>query len=104
MTSRDRLIDWQKVGNLGESIDDDKDSIVAFLRSGETSDEVHLDLVPLPFRNRKWLQSSSRSLMFVFDATANVTLFNITRNVLFHAIPPVPLTNVLAHLGATGVD
>src|SRR3954466_10160739 len=77
---------------------------MTLLRSGKTSDEVHLDLVPLPFRNRKWLQSSSRSLMFGFDATANVTLVNISSDVLLHVRPPVPLTNVLVHLGTTRVN
>src|SRR4051812_22723607 len=104
LTSRDCLLDWQKVGNLGETIDDDKDGIMTLLRSRKTGDEVHLNLVPFPFRNREWLQSTSGSLMFGFDATANVTLINITSNVLFHVRPPVPLTNVLVHLGTTRVD
>src|SRR4051812_1032565 len=104
MTSRDRLLDWQKVGNLGESVDDDKDNFVAFLRSGKTSDEVNLDLVPFPFRNREWLQSSSRSLMFCFDGTANVTLVNISSDVLLHVRPAVPLTKVLVHLGTNRVN
>src|SRR4051812_17741591 len=77
---------------------------MAFLRPGKTSDEVHFDLVPLPFRNRKWLQSSGRSLMFCLDATTIVTFFDITGNVLLHVRPPVPLTNVLVDLGATGVN
>src|SRR4051812_21602203 len=77
---------------------------MAFLRPGKTSDEVHLDLVPLPFRNRKWLQISSRSLIFVFDATTNVTLVNISSDVLLHVRPPVPLTNVLVHFGTTRVN
>src|SRR3954468_23753415 len=90
--------------NFGESVDDDKDSIMTLLRTGKSGDEVHLNLVPFPFRNREGLQSSSRSLMFCFDATTNVTLINITSNVLLHVRPPVPLTNVLAHLGATRVN
>src|SRR4051812_4137965 len=77
---------------------------MTLLRSRKTGDEVHLNLVPLPFRNREWLQSSSRSLMFCLDATANVTFINITSNVLLHARPPVPLTNVLVHLGAARVN
>src|SRR3954462_12992062 len=81
-----------------------KDGIMTFLCPGKTSDEVHLDVVPLPFRNRKWLQSSSRSLMFGFDATANVTLVNISSDVLLHVRPPVPLMNVLVHLGTTRVN
>src|SRR3954466_13597109 len=92
------------MSNFGESVDDDKDGIMTLLWPRETGDEVHLNLVPFPFRNRQWLQSSSRSLMFCLDATANVTFINITSNVLLHIRPPVPLTNVLVHLGATGVN
>src|SRR3954466_14022723 len=92
------------MSNLGESVDDDKDGIMTLLRSRKTGNEVHFNLVPFPFRNREWLQSTSRSLMFGFNATANVTLINITSNVLFHVRPLVPLTNVLVHLGTTGVN
>src|SRR4051812_16483235 len=77
---------------------------MTLLRSRKTGDEVHLNLVPFPFRNREWLQSSSRSLMFCFHATANVTFINITSNVLLHVRPPVPLSNVLVHLGTTRVN
>src|SRR4051812_38950618 len=92
------------MSNLGESVDDDKDSIMTLLRSRKSGDEVHLNLVPLPFRNREWLQSSSRSLMFCLDAMANVTFRNISGNVLLHVRPPEPLTNVLVHLGAARVN
>src|ERR1041385_8946151 len=84
LTSRDRLLDRQKMSNLGESVDDDKDRIMTLLGSRKTGDKVHFNLVPFPFRNREWLQSSSRSLMFGFDATANVTLINISSDVLLH--------------------
>src|SRR4051812_17413067 len=92
------------MSHFGESVDADKDSIMTVLRSRKTGDKVHLNLVPFPFRNREGLQSSSRSLMFCLDATANDTLINITSNVLLHARPPVPLTNVLVHLGAAQVN
>src|SRR3954468_6596649 len=92
------------MSNLGESVDDDKDGTMTLLRSRKTGDEVHLNLVPFPFRNREWLQSSSRSLMFCLDVKANVTLINITSNVLLHARPPIPLTNVLVHLGTSRVN
>src|SRR3954465_12920725 len=104
LTSRDRLLDRQKVSNLGESVDDDKDGIMTLLRSRKTGDEVHLNLVPFPFRNREWLQSSSGSLMFCLDATTNVTFFNITSNVLLHIGPPELRTNVLVHLGTSRMN
>src|SRR3954464_5539743 len=77
---------------------------MTLLRSRKTGDEVHLNLVPLPLWNRDWLQSSSRSLMFCLDATANVTFFNITSNVLLHIGPPELRTNVLVHLGASRMN
>src|SRR3954463_3904501 len=92
------------MSNLGESVDDDKDSIMTLLRSRKTGDEVHFNLVPFPFRNREWLQSSSRSLMFCLDATANVTFRNISGNVLLHVRPPELLTNVLVHLSASRMN
>src|ERR1043165_5147513 len=92
------------MSNFGESVDDDKDSIMTLLGSRKTCDEVHLNLVPFPFRNRQWLQSSGIFLVFCLDATTNVTFINITSNVLLHVRPPVPLAYVLVHLGATGVD
>src|SRR3954469_19830534 len=78
------------MSNFGESVDDDKDGIMTLLRSRKTGDEVHLNLVPFPSRNRQWLQSSCRSLMFCLDATTNITFINITSNVLLHVRPPVP--------------
>src|SRR5215216_7570944 len=85
-------------------VNDDKNSIITLLRFGKTSDEVHLDMVPFPLRNRDRLQSSSRPLMFCFDTTANVTLSNITSNVLLHVRPPESLMNVLLHLCTTGMN
>src|SRR4051812_29632866 len=92
------------MSHFGESVDADKDSIMTVLRSRKTGDEVHLNLVPFPFRNREGLQSSTRSLVFFLDATANVTLINVTSNFLLHARPPIPLTNVLVHLGTARVN
>src|SRR3990170_9122262 len=77
---------------------------MTLLRSRKTSNEIHLDFVPFPFRNIKGLQSSSRPLMFCFNATTNVTLRNITSNVSLHIRPPVSLTNVTVHLCATRMN
>src|SRR3990170_2907943 len=90
--------------NLGELVDDDKNSVMTLLRLRKTSDEIHLDFIPFPQGNRKRLQKSSRLLMFCLDATTNVTFSNIASNVLLHVRPPVPLTKVLIHLGATRMN
>src|SRR5215216_1220630 len=90
--------------NFTKPVNDDKNSIITLLRFGKTSDEVHLDMVPFPLRNRDRLQNSSRPLMFCLDMTANITLSNIASNVLLHVRPPESLSNVLVHLGATGMN
>src|SRR4051812_23404254 len=92
------------MSNLGESVNDDKDGIMTLLRSRKTGDEVHFNLVPFPFRNREWLQSTSRSLMFVLNAKATATLNNITMTVFFHVRPPAPINNVLVLVVTTRVD
>src|SRR6266566_8663325 len=92
------------MSHLGETVDDDKDSVITLLRSGKSSNKVHLDLIPFPFRYFKWLQKSSRPLMFSRDATANVTLGHIACKVFFHIWPPEPLSDVLVHLGTTRMN
>src|SRR3990170_6277839 len=90
--------------NLGELVDDDKNSVMTLLRLRKTSYEIHLDFIPFPQRNRKRLQKSSRLLVFCLDVTTNVTLSNITSDVLLHPRPPVPLTKITIHLGTTQMD
>src|SRR5215216_6136023 len=90
--------------NFRKPVNDNKNSIITLLRFGKTNDEVHLDMVPFPLRNRDRLQSSSMPLMFCLDTTTNITLSNITSNVLLHVRPPESLTNVLLHLGATEMN
>src|SRR3989337_3436745 len=77
---------------------------MTLLRLRKTSYEIHLDFIPFPQRNRKWLQKSSRLLMFCLDATTNVTLGNISSDVLLHPRPPVPLTKITIHLSTTRMD
>src|SRR3990170_5553641 len=90
--------------NLGELVNDDKNSVMTLLRLRKTSYEIHLDFIPFPQRNRERLQKSSRLLMFCVDATTNVTLSNITSDVLLHPRPPVPLMKITIHLGTTRMD
>src|SRR3990170_2076842 len=90
--------------NLGELVDDDKNSIMTLLRLRKTSYEIHLDFIPYPQWNRKRLQKSSRLLMFCLHATTNVAFNNITSNVLLHSRPPVPLTKIPIHLSTTRMD
>src|SRR3990170_1840003 len=90
--------------NLGELVDDDKNSVMTLLRLRKTSYEIHLDFIPFPQWNRKRLQKSSRLLMFCLHTTTNVAFSNITSNVLLHPRPPVPLMKIVIHLSTTRMD
>src|SRR3989337_2947681 len=90
--------------NLGELVDDDKNSVMALMRLRKTSDEIHLDFIPFPQGNRKRLENTSRFLMFCLHTTTNVAFSNISGNVLLHLGPPVSLTKITVHLGTTRVN
>src|SRR3990170_3110103 len=90
--------------NLGELVDDDKNSVMSLLRLGKTSYEIHLDFIPFPQWNRKRLENTSRFLMFYLHTTTNVAFSNISGNVLLHLGPPVSLTKITVHLGTTRMD
>src|SRR3989337_2144470 len=42
--------------------------------------------------------------MFCFNAMTHITFNNISSNVLLHSRPPVPLTEIAIHLGATRMN
>src|SRR4051812_26661616 len=92
------------MSNLGQVINDNKDNIVALLRSRKTGDKVHLYVVPLPLRNLKWLKQPCWLLMLCFHSPAHITPGDKTGHILLHTSPPKALLEVLIHLGATRVD
>src|SRR4051812_43510516 len=92
------------MSNLGQVINDNKDSIVAPLRPQKTRDKVHLYVVPLPLRNLEWLKQPCWLLVLCLHSPAHVTLGHKPGNISLHTSPPKALLEVLIHLGATGVD
>src|SRR3954466_11077364 len=58
------------MSNLGQVINDNKDSIVALLRSRKTRDKVHLNVIPLPLRNLEWLKQPCWLLVLCLHSLA----------------------------------
>src|SRR3954466_14792319 len=92
------------MSNLGQVINDNKDSIVALLRPRKTGDKVHLNVVPLPLRNLEWLKEPCWLLVLCFHSPAHITLGDKTGNIPLNTSPPKTLLEILIHLGATRVD
>src|SRR3954468_23015871 len=92
------------MGNLGQVIDDNKDCIIALLRPRKPGDKVHLNVIPLPLRNLKWLKQPYRLLVLCLHSPTHVTLGHKSGNIPLHTSPPKALLEILIHLGATGVD
>src|SRR3954464_6446419 len=85
------LANWKEVSHFGKPINDNKDGIISFLGFWKASDEIHTDFVPFQLRNRQWLKSTSRSLMFCLNATTNITFGNELSNLSFHPSQPKSL-------------
>src|SRR3954465_4025869 len=104
LSCRNGVLHWKEVGNFGEVVDDDKDGIVLLLRQRKTCDEIHLNVIPFPLRNLKWLKQPCWPLMLCFHSPAHITPGDKTGNIPLHTSPPKALLEVLIHLGATRVD
>src|ERR1043165_5535936 len=92
------------MGNLGQVINDNKDSIVALLRPRKPGDKVHLYVIPLPLRNLERLEQPCWLMVLCLPSPAHITLGDKTGNIPLHMSPPKPLLEVLIHLGSTRVD
>src|SRR3954471_513715 len=86
------------MSHFGELVDDDEDSIISTLGLRKTSDEVHFDMIELPFWNRKRLERSSWSLVFCFHPSADITLIHELSDLTLHSSPPIRLLEVMVHL------
>src|SRR3954468_11835649 len=91
LTSSYRLANWKEVSNFGKSVNDHEDGIISFLGFWKAGDEVHTNFVPFPLRNRQWLKSTSRSLVFFLNATTNITFGSKVCDVSLHPGPPKSL-------------
>src|SRR3954469_1315758 len=94
----DRLFDRKKMSHFGELVDDDEDGIISMLGLRKTSHEVHFDMIKLPFWNSKRLEETSRSLVFCFHPSADITFIHELSNFSLHSGPPVRLLEIMVHL------
>jgi hypothetical protein len=76
------------MSHFGESVNNHPYGIIPLGRPRKTKNEVHLNNIPLPLRNRTRLQQASWSLMLHLDKATNITLGNIGSNFPLHAGPP----------------
>jgi hypothetical protein len=91
-------LDRYKVSNLGQSIHNHPNGIIARLHSRQSHDKIHGNRFPLPLRHLHWLQQPSRSLMLSFDSLTSVAMGNILDNVSLHTIPPISGFEIMVHL------
>src|SRR3954463_16146420 len=94
----DGLFDRKKMSHFGELVDDDEDSIISTLGLRKTSDEVHFNMIKLPFWNSKRLEETSWSLVFYFHPSADITFIHELSNFSLHSSPPIRLLEVMVHL------
>src|SRR5215216_5240807 len=86
------------MGDFVQSVHYDPDRVISPTRSRHTSDKVHSNRIPFPFRNLQWLQQSSGSLMSRLDSLTYITLGDIASDFSLHLMPPKWLLQILIHL------
>src|SRR3954471_5017035 len=69
-----------------------------------TSDKIHSNLIPCPFRNLQWLQKSCGSLMSLFDSLTDITFGYVASDFSLHLVPPKLLLQIPIHLHSSWVD
>ena len=92
------------MSNLGKLVNHHKDSIISSLGFRKASDEVHFNVVKLPFWNGKWLEETSWPLVFCLHSSADITFIHELSDLALHLSPPISLLEVLIHLRAPRVD
>ena len=92
------------MSHFSKLVDDTKDSIISALGLGKSSNEVHLNMVELPFWNSKRLEETSWSLVFYLHSSADITFIHELSNLALHSSPPIRLLEVLVHLCTSRVD
>src|SRR3954468_21175518 len=92
------------MGDFGQSVHYDPERVISPTRSRKSSDKVHSNGIPFPFRNLQWLQQSSGSLMSRLDSLTYITLVGIASDFSLHLMPPKLLLQIVIHLGSSGVE
>jgi hypothetical protein len=93
-----------EMGGLAESVYDNPDRVFLSGCKGQTHNEVHTNVIPLPHGYQQRLDYSSRFQMACFHPVASVTLGYVLGYIDFHVGPPVILFHVLVHLGTVGMN
>src|SRR3954463_15758831 len=92
------------MGDLGQSVHYDPDRVISPTRSRQSSDKVHSNGIPFPFKNLQWLQKSSGSLMSRLDSLTYITLGDIASDFSLDLMPPKLFFQILIHLCSSGMD
>jgi hypothetical protein len=95
---------WYKVGDFGESMHNNPDSIVTTVRLGKSRDEVHPYFILFPLGYLKRLQQSSGVLVFSLHMLTDITPGDKQGNFTLHSMPQKSLLQVLVHFGSSGMD
>src|SRR3954471_22615394 len=92
------------MGDFGQFVHYDPDGVISPTRSRQSSDKVHSNGIPFPFRNLQGLQQASGCLMSCLDSLTYVTLGDIASDFSLHLMPPKLLLQILIHLSSSGMD
>ena len=93
----------QQMCQFGESIHNHPNDIVVDLSTGQTDNEVHGDVFPLPFRYKQRLKSFGRFLMFCLHFLTCKTLGHKFNYVFLHTSPLIVFFDDMVHLGTIGM-
>ena len=102
--SRISSMHGEKMGSLCQSIHDHPYWIMLLGCVGYANNEVHTDILLFPGWDRKWLKCTCYLEMTGFNSLADITLGNILGYLPFHSGPPIIMSKILVHLGATRMN
>ena len=102
--SRVGSLDGNKMGNLGQPIDNDPNGVMSTGGPWKSGDKIHSDFIPFPLGDLQRLKQSCGSLVFGLDSLTHITFGYIRTNLPLHPMPPKIFTELLIHLRSARVD
>ena len=87
--TKSALLNRDKMGALGQSVNDDPDRIHSLRGPGKLCDKIHRDIFPLPQWNVQRLHLAMRPLMFGLDLPAGQAPLDVPCHIPLHAGPPI---------------
>jgi hypothetical protein len=94
---------WQEMSCLGQPVHNDPNRIMVSGGIGQSHNEVHANVLPLPRWYGEGLQGACSLQMTGLDSLASVALSYILSNFPLHPGPPVQGSEIMIHLVAAGV-